>query len=277
MSVHVIVFSKDRPLQLHGYLSSLFARWHGDFTVDALIQKRPPFAVAYDWLAESFAGDSAVRFWVEDDFPANLTAILDRGRDAPFTMFGVDDAVWVRDVSGATVEGLFAHRPLLGYSLRLGRNIRSNLWAGEVAHPTFRAFEEGLCWDVTAPDSHADWAYPWEVVGTVYPTDYVQAMVKMLVARTLCNSPSQLEHFGNQRWSQHTPHREMAALLVSAVVLPAPNRVQHEHANPLLGPELSTEFLLDCWHRGLRLDHETFGRRANSQIHVPDFFLRRAG
>lgn len=277
MSIHVICFSKDRPLQLHGYLSSLFARWIGDVRVSVLVKSEGDYEPAY---RRAFAtGGGPVNVLDERVFASDVRALI-YDRDAgEFTCFGVDDAVWVSPLLVSRVEAAFAAQPdLLGVSLRLGRNIRRNLWAGEVAQPVWTGDAETnawLTWHVEAPTSRADWAYPWEVIGTVYRTEYVKAIVNRLINEGRCNSPSQLEHFGMQHWQEYTAHRHMACPWRSAVALPYQNRVQQEFPNPAIG-NLSTEFLLDCWHHGLRLDYERFASKAYDAIHVPDFFLRTA-
>lgn len=265
-------------MQLHGYLTSLFACWHGEMSASVLMRRQSDYWDAYEGVRTDF---SRVGWWDEETFAGDLQTIVN-GTTADFLCFGVDDAVWVRNVSLSLIERTFAEHPdLLAYSLRLGRNIRSNLWAGEVPLPALKEWAGGsFAWDVTAPDSRADWAYPWEVVGTIYRTDYVRRMVDLLIHQACCNSPSQLEYYGAQQWAlcRANDERMMAAPWVSSVVLPVPNRVQQEHGNPLLGgPELPPAFLLDCWQRGLREDTERFGSRVNTQIHVPDFYLRRAG
>lgn len=277
MNLHVIVFSKDRPLQLHGYLTSLFNRWYWptgtSVQVDVLVRQNEPYQDAYDAVQEEFDGRVAVNW--ESDFSRNLQALLDYTK-SDYTCFGCDDAVFVRPVSVGNVQDAFRACPyLLGYSLRLGLNIKRNYLAGEIPQPGFLG-ESPLRWDASAATSQSDWGYPWELTGTVYPTMYVRAMVASLTTVGQANTPNQLEHYGSLRWTVDTNCRLLACPQQSALVVPTVNRVQDEFANPLLGPELSPEFLLDCWNRGLRMDTQRFGTWTYDTIHVYDFFLRRA-
>jgi hypothetical protein len=284
-SVHVVVFSRARPLQLHGYLTSLYAQWRpeGAFRVSVLYRHEPPYDRAYEEVVAQFL---QVVFRPEADFGLDLLELLVLEEDAPLTCFGTDDAVYVLPVHVPLAERLFRQPDLLGVSLRLGKNVTADMFGREQPQPAFlrdghydaaETSERWCYWRPEADGSVGDWAYPWEVVGTVYPTRFVLAVVDALVREGACGSPSQLEDRGWRRWGQHTGRRLMAAWPRSRLVVPTVNLVQGEFGNGIVGgTALSPEFLLDCWQRGLRLDTPRLRGLVPPSWRVGDFPLRRA-
>jgi hypothetical protein len=290
-AVHVIVFSKDRPLQLHGYLTSLFEHWSGAYWVDVLVRRRGPYEAAYAEVEAEFSGRTS--FWDEESFGGDLDAIIPTSDATPLTCFGCDDAVFVAPVDTALLLPLFEAAPkLLGISLRLGQTVRRGMWGHAMAQPRFLAgmhefqscpvYPAPACvleWDCTATGSAGDWAYPWDVVGTVYRTDFVRRMVAALAAEGFATNPSTLEHYGAQRWPQHA---EGTTLLRAwhrpRLVLPTVNVVQSEFPNGVVGGGgLDPAFLLECWGRGLRLDPFRYAAAPPADSwRTGDLFLRRA-
>lgn len=279
-SVHLIVFSKDRPLQLHGMLSSVFARWRGDFRVSVLLRAEAPYAGAYDAVRAQFP---QVAFCDEADFGPDLLGLVVEGRE-PLVCFGCDDVVYVAPVDVPTVERLLLHPDLLGVSLRLGKNVVADMFGRPLAQPcflhegTYDPAETSEAWPYWRVDEGAagDWAYPWEVLGTVYPAPFVLSVVEALTRAGVCRSPSSLEDQGWRCWARHTDRRRMCAWPRSRLVVPTVNLVQSEFGNGTVGgTALSPEFLLDCWNRGLRLDQDRLRGVAPSSWRVGDFPLRR--
>jgi hypothetical protein len=289
-AVHLIVFSKDRPLQLHGMLTSVFRHWMGAFTVSVLVHETDPCAQAYYDLQREFRGRATFGF--ENDFGVNLLASLERC-DAPFFCFGCDDVVYTLPVDVRVVAAAFRDDSgLLGVSLRLGRHIRADMFGRELAQPAFavpsggvRTFEEytpdlgapDLAWDAAA--GAGDWGYPWEVLGTVYPTDYVRATVDAQVRDGQVRNPSTLENAGWLHWWEHAGGRSrMQAFAQARLVVPTVNVVQSVFGNGIVGPGgMDPAFLLDCWNRGLRLDVDRYRGMAPPSWRVGDVFLRRDG
>ena len=261
--IQFIVFSRARPLQLHGYLTSLYKQCSGDFTVSVLVKVDEPYREAYDEVSDEFV--DAFPFLTETDFAADLNEIL---YDAEFTCFGCDDVVFVEPIVVSDIDYSFKTAPpLLGFSLRLGENVTEDMFGNPLSQPV-----DCGDWDFTAPGSVGDWAYPWEVLGTVYRTEFVREMVAALMP----GSPRQLEEHGSRIWAQHTDLRHMAAYPTSRLVVPTVNLVQQEYPNGIKGSKpLSPEFLLECWHQGLRLDVERYAGMAPPSWRVGEFYLKR--
>lgn len=278
-AVHVIVFSRDRPLQLHGYLTSLFEQWQGEFRVSVLASLNPPYMEAYDAVRTEFRfGPYGHRiiFGPEVDFASDLTRSVDVGC-APLTCFGCDDAVFVRPVAVGHLPPAFDAEPdLLGVSLRLGTTVKRGMWGQEQAQPAMaRRRGDLLLWDATAPTSEGDWAYPFDVVGTVYRTGFVRRLVDSVAP----DSPSRLEEAGSVFWRRHAGGAtHLACYHLPRLVLPTVNVVQPVFPNGTVGDDrLSPAFLLGCWNAGLRLDTWRYANGPQPDSwRVGDFYLRRA-
>jgi hypothetical protein len=267
-------------------LTSVFRHWRGDLDVAVLAHGEALYDAAYEAVEAEFA--DRVRFWQEVDFATDLLELIE---DAPYVCFGCDDVVYTLPVDMAEVDAAFrAHPDLLGYSLRLGKNTEADMFGRPLPQPVFfptaaPRFDEyggdvvndGLLWD--ARNGAGDWGYPWEVLGTVYPTDYVRATVRALVRDGQVQNPSTLEDAGWRRWMEHAGDRYvMRSYARSRLVVPTVNLVQSVFGNGIVGPAgMDPVFLLDCWNRGLRLDVDRYRGMTPPSWRVGDFFLRRDG
>ena len=256
MNLQVIVFSKDRPLQLHGYLTSFFKHCDQEAAVKVLLRNDPSwFADAYAQVEAEF---SQVEWRHEQDFQVDLESLIG---DTKYTMFGCDDVVFTAPVYAASMP-----TDLIGTSLRLGAHITRDMFGQPMPQPTF----DGMAWSVDGAAS--DWGYPWEVLGTIYRTDFV----KRMVARVQANSPSQLEERGSHCWQEETEQRLMRSWAYSRLVVPTVNLVQSEFPNGICGNvPLDVGFLLECWNHGLRLDVDQYEGMTPESWRIPDFYLRR--
>lgn len=260
--IQLICFSRKRPLQLHGYLTSVFKYWWGDFRVAVLWKGDAGYEQAYIDLAREFPD---VTFWGQEDFRADLDALIG---DAEFTCFGCDDVVYVAPVhtNGRAVQALGPD--VLGMSLRLGQNTTENMFGGPMPRPEIHV--PTFSWDLT--EGVVDWGYPWEVLGTIYRTDFVREMVAAIQP----GSPSQLEERGSHIWQQHTTLRRMAAFPLPRLVVPTVNVVQGEYPNGIRGnPRYTPEYLLEQWNRGWRLDVDAYAGMAPPSWRIGEFHLRR--
>lgn len=171
-----LIFSKDRPLQLHTLLSQL--KTHSPFLYDcsAILYKasNPLFSSAYQSLSQMHP----TLHWVEEVcFSDQLNSLM----TARFVAFFVDDCVVVRDIDAEALLKEFdtVYRgECLGISLRLG--------------PDLEEYTEGdlknglLDWRLA---SSAEWRYPMEVSSSIYPT----WIVKSLIGDDIIPNPNILE------------------------------------------------------------------------------------
>jgi hypothetical protein len=256
--LQVICFSKDRPLQLHGYLTSFYRHCEQNAAVKVLVQSQPQwFADAYSQVEDEF---SQVEFCHETDFRTDLESLIG---DTEYTMFGCDDVVFTRSFETRVDPDV------IGLSLRLGNHVTRDMFGNPLSQPA--QFRQGNQWPVA--EGVGDWGYPWEVLGTIYETDFV----KRMVTRVQANSPSQLEERGSRCWSEETDKRMLSSWALSRLVVPTVNLVQQEFPNGICGNvPLDVGYLLDCWNHGMRLDIDRYANMAPESWRIPDFFLRRA-
>lgn len=264
--MQVICFSKDRPLQLHGYLTSLFHSYHGNLSVSVLARIDAPYTEAYAAVESEFPKATFVR---EKSFADDLDGILSDVRDN-FLAFGCDDALFVCPVTEESVEDAFDSYPIMGLSMRLGVNITRNMFFGDVPSPIFTGKAGIITWDIL--DSTLDWNYPWELDGTIYPSDFAKAVIRYCRP----TSPNLLEYAGSTIWQTFTEKTRMAAFVRQRLIVPTINRVQEDFQNPVLGLPITTTHLLDCWNAGFRMDLQRFHDQPYNCVHVPNFYLTRA-
>ena len=282
-AVHLIVFSKDRPLQLHGMLTSVFRHWRGAYRVTVLARTEGPYFSAYEDVWREFR-DRDVVLLTETDFPEDLSAALAmNGETTPYACFGCDDVVYTLALDVSRVaDTLRVNHGLLGYSLRLGLHTQADMFGREMPRPAgaFSPLSEhgGGVWDVAGPGATGDWAYPWEVLGTVYRWGFVRRLVSLLARDNQAGNPSLLEHNGAQRWREAADGRSLLACGATArLVVPTVNVVQSVFGNGTVGPGVSPEFLLNCWNHGLRLDVERYRGMAPPSWRIGDLYLRSGG
>jgi len=259
--LQVICFSKDRPLHLHGYLTSFFKHFSGQAQVKVLVQSQPKwFADAY---AEVEAQFPQVEWRHEQNFGEDLKSLIDGGTE--HAMFGCDDVVFTGTFS-VPENGV---RDCIGISLRLGNHITRDMFGAPMPQP--EEIRHRPQWSVLG--AIGDWGYPWEVLGTIYDTDFV----RRVVARVQANSPSQLEERGSRIWSEETHRRTLMSYTQSRLVVPTVNLVQQEFPNGICGEKpLDVGFLLECWNHGMRLDFMRYDNMAPESWRIPDFYLTRS-
>ena len=115
----IIVFSKDRPMQLHAYLESLlsFSDAHeNDVTV--LFRQTPE--IDYKRVISAFSNINWVK---EENFHTNLLNAISVAED--FIMFGCDDVVFKSPFSLELSKNILCkNEDIFGFSFRLGNNIQ---------------------------------------------------------------------------------------------------------------------------------------------------------
>lgn len=253
-----ILFSKDRPLQLHALLAS-YAE---------LVRDPPPVHVLYrtssdayrDAYAEVLRASPAPlgRVVVERSFRDDLLALLD-AVEAPRIFFLVDDIVFVRETDLAPLLRLDPARFVP--SLRMGLHLRRASKA-EQPLPPFRA---GL---LEAPDLRCwawgegtlDWAYPLSVDGHVFSTGEMRWMARHL--RFV--APNSFEG-ALQRYLWAFRDRLGVCHDAARIVNIPCNRVQHECDN--LHGDMDAAELLAVWQGGRRMDHRRLYGIENASAH----------
>ncbi len=173
----LVVFSKDRPLQLEAALSSF--RRHcqdGEFVKVKVLYKADSSRMLslYRQVAREHP---AVDFVREGDFRRDLLLLL-KGRD--HIGFVVDDTVFVRRFSmREVVAALETNTDTLGFSLRLGGNT-TYCYSLDRAQklPEFQC-QEGVC-KFRWPSAECDFGYPLELSSSVYRAQQLMPLLESL-------------------------------------------------------------------------------------------------
>jgi hypothetical protein len=143
------------------------------------------------------------------------------------------------------------------------------MFSGPYLHPRFNGGDGILTWDLHESHGNGDFGYSWEMDGTIYPTSIVKPVVEESRART----PNLLEAEGGGRWSKMTRKHQMSCFELSKLVVPTVNVVQNNFQNPVIGKTVGTEFLLEAWNSGMRLDIGRYVGMQNECIHIKDLHL----
>jgi hypothetical protein len=167
-----IVFTKNRPLQLHAYLESLYRHFSGEFIQTHIVYKAELFEREYALLFRAFPDCSVIR---EVDFHDDFLKLLD-GVQTEYILFGTDDVVYYDSVNIKTIDETFRKFPnnILGFSLRLAPESLKE--SGDVITKCDIAGEYvyKINWKKTQNKTAG---YPFELDGTVYKTKLVKKIV----------------------------------------------------------------------------------------------------
>lgn len=175
-----IVFTKNRPLQLHAYLESLYKQFSQKLIKTYIIYKVELFEQQYDELFKQFPECVVIR---EKDFHGDFLNILSQV-DTEYILFGVDDVVFFDSVDFNVIDSAFHQNAdnIFGFALRFGpgsleksSDVITPLWAG--GQEIYR-----LNWKVgQTPHTR----YPFELCSTFYKTE----LVRYIMAGLLNNNP----------------------------------------------------------------------------------------
>ena len=162
----VIYFSKDRAMQLHASLTS-FQRYATNYeTSDVFVLfQTDEYQYQYDNLCEEF---KTVFFIKETELTKQVHEILTHYKAV---LFVVDDTLFYRKFDlAACTDYLLQHSKVLGFSLRLGRNINiSHVHNCDINPPVFEKTKDGFLtykWF----GKHREFCYPIEVSSSIYRT-----------------------------------------------------------------------------------------------------------
>lgn len=246
-----IVVSKDRALQLYSLLCTYRELVEHPVALTVIYStSTEAHSKAYKEVEGLFAnGSLKVEFVKEaESFRVTINKILSR-ISTKNIVFLVDDIVFIRHVDLAFAAQLYTSRYILSlrHSPALTRSYTSNTnqrpprlleFSGNPELLQFQWFEAGH-----------EWSDPWSLDGQVLSTAEVRAMTKV------CDfvAPNTYEAALKTFSSMCTMRLGLCYSESKILNLPI-NRVQNEVAN--LSGEISPEYLLSQWNKGMMLDTE---------------------
>ncbi|HEY1023899.1 MAG TPA: hypothetical protein VGE26_01940 [Sphingobacteriaceae bacterium] len=264
--IESIVFSKNRAMQLHAFLSS-YKNMVDDPGRIYVIYKASPgrHEQSYNQLKEIFTTDPVI-FIEENNFRLQLIEVCERSRAKTVGLF-VDDMIFTQKVSYSTLVSINT----LEYTPTLSRG--SDLDFSQVLNkplivPNLTPYKNGLhSFSWNSSKVFSDWTYPLGVSGYFYGREELIVMLHQLVF----NTPNSLESSMQRFLPLYINRKGLCYSKVACVCVHA-NMVQTEANNPVLGT-FSVEELLAKWEAGLKIDISPFvGKSAEAQFLRYEFY-----
>lgn len=188
----VVVFSKDRPLQLYATLESFQFNVLGIEPENVfIILKASSSDYRKQYRKVKFAFSKYVFIEEKTDFRQDLVGIVAN----PFythVLFSVDDNVFLRQIDVSKIMDLLSENPkVVGFSLRLGTNVK--FCHTQNKNQSLTSFSEVvkdsvLMWDWR--ESQLDFGYALEISSSIYRT----SLIKNLCQKLEYTNPNTLEH-----------------------------------------------------------------------------------
>ncbi len=176
-----IVFTKNRPLQLEGYLRSLGRFMPTELIQTYILYKPELFDAEYDSVFNQYPDCNIIR---EKDFHTDLLNIIGN-IDTPYTLFGIDDVVYFDGVPWETIKSTFEKLgdSLFGFSLRLDkRQMPQDEQANNIQTHDVNDLQV-FAVDWTKGQTH-NTRYPFELCATVYRTDDIRRIINGVMSHT---------------------------------------------------------------------------------------------
>jgi hypothetical protein len=268
-SMTFIIFSKDRPLQLHGLLLSLANNLKDTVSVIVLFKASDnEYLRRYHEVFRDLARKIKLLAIHEDySFNYHLQEIL-RITKTNYVSFLVDDIVFIRSFSVLFLLSMCKK----GYipSLRLGSGISySYMMNCEEKKPRYRNRSGYLIWNWS--DGGVDWTYPLSLDGNIFK----KKEIARLIANIEFSSPNTLE----QALQAYSPEyrRKKGICFYEPVLVNIPcNKVQTDFFNNRSG-DIDTSQLAKKWDSGMRIKVEEFQNISTNSVHVdlPFVFIER--
>lgn len=262
MSPKVIVFSKNRPLQLYACLESLFkyTKISAD-NVWVVFKADHDYVIPYyEVLGECIRYFGNISMLPEYDFRAQVMQLLEESKHDKI-MFLTDDDVFKEPADlNLACKFLDQNPPCFAFSLRLGKHLtRCYSTQSPQAVPSGFTKEPFFVW--TWKGTEWDWNYPLSVDGHIFRKNDIVTAAKGAGA---WKSPNTFE--GNMsHLHPQIPHPQMACYTTTKVFNIPHNRVQDEVQNVHGGG--SENDLLKAWNDGKKIDIASFQGIKNISAH----------
>jgi len=263
--VVVLVFSKDRAMQLEGLLASLFLHCREQEEIKIIVLYTCSHEETKGKYKEIMENYPRVLFWEELNFFIQVRDVL---KQSPFVLFLVDDTLWVGDFSPSVLKSLLSTSPqAAGISLRLGKNIT---YCYPLDRPQALPFcitqREGfLLYDWLS--ASLDFAYPLEVSSSCYRTQDILAVLQESVFK----NPNELEGLLANFVVRLLPDKRLLFCPEQSLAFSVPvNRVQNAVSNRFsYQPDYEVDKLDVKFAEGWRIDVEKLSGFVPQSCHQP--------
>lgn len=257
--ISLVIFSKDRPLQLNGLLRSIQHHVSGVAAIHVLYRASDEaYERAYQECAEALQTDTQIHWTAEHDFKVDLVQTLDRVTTESLC-FLVDDIVFIRQVDLNAIDKDAIRYGIV--SLRLGQNIQFCYTKQKPMQvPSLQTNTNLPQLKFSWKESIYDWAYPLSVDGHIFPTLEIQVAAKHLDYR----APNTFER-ALQILSPLYQDRPGYCFDEPRMLNIPLNRVQDEVQN--ISGDITPEDLLIKWNKGLAIDFEALTDIQTNSVH----------
>lgn len=267
MKTTLIIFSKNRPLQLDLCLNSVKQNLNGSFDVFVLFDRDEEYVDAYEALQKEHPD---VQFWLQKENIYKDLYYIAVSVCNPRTCFLTDDCIVYRPSINIDAEDLFPEEAIC-YSLRLGLNTtkRYHRWDGKIQEyddllrwfpqQHISKYKHGIIYDRTQHLQGGYWGNPLSVDGHIFRSEEVFEWLDELILISkhfkyiTCQSPNHLET-NLQRW-QHLTGQFMCVDEQSCVVNSPNNKVSDtQYTINGVSYNLPQEEALEIFQSGARID-----------------------
>jgi hypothetical protein len=260
-NINCIIFSKDRPLQLHALLGSIKDHLSGVGTIHILYcASNIDYELGYQRLAVE-SNLKNVNWCREEDFQVDLLKIVNR-INSKSLFFLVDDIIFTENVNFDDFGEVDTNKYVI--SLRLGANLRYCYMSNARQRlPNFTLNSEKiddkfLLWNWS--DGKWDWGYPLSLDGHIFSTNEI---IKIFNLITFSN-PNSLEG-AMQIFSDIYKKKIGLCYFKSRLVNIPNNKVQNSNNNRFQGND--PKKLLKLWNSGFRINYKLYYGFNNKSVH----------
>jgi hypothetical protein len=256
--MNVIIFSKNRPMQLYALLESIELFWKDHPTIKVLYtydytdhsDDYEPFYMGYNIVFNKFYDRNKYWFVHESGFKDSLYSLINKEKE--FTMFLVDDNLFIRPFNNNYINS-FKNPFVLSYSNRLSPKINYCFSENISTEPP-----KELIYNYR--NYKGDFGYPMSLDGNIFKTVDIIDFIRL----HNFNSPNNLEVM----LSQTATIKPLMAISEETKIIGVPyNSVQKEYNNTTLDGfdhrELN-ELFLD----GKKIDIDPYLFLENDSPHV---------
>lgn len=261
----VIIFSKDRPMQLDLLLESMEKYIHGSYQA---------IAITLGDYTDVFERHKWCKRKNQTNFHEDLISCLSYLHHK-HVMFLVDDTVFVRHVYLKHVEDRIVRHDAIAYSLRLGRNINYCYMMDATQelvdyedHDDYISFN----WKI----QKFDWSYPMDISSSVFN---LSAMYITVCGMKTCVNPNRFESFLAHSVTPFNAKRQTLLCNQKSCAYSIPiNMTQTEFTGNRHENSHSIEDLNKKWKSGEKIDLDSIPRTPNSVHMVVDVkFVNKNG
>ncbi|MEZ7498689.1 hypothetical protein QO200_08055 [Flavobacterium sp. Arc3] len=257
----IVLFSKDRPMQLEALLESIKQCISGDCQIVIQWQtSSADFEKAYGQVLKKYS-DIIFEHVKETNFKSDLINVV---KNIKFSrlMFLVDDILFVNPFSIEWLNDIDLRKNVP--SIRLWSGINYTQPSDSISPaPYLSPFAMEPWSSFSWMESSGYWSMPLAVDGNVFDTKEIL----FLLERTQFKAPNTLEKaFGPYRFK--FKYRKGLCLQHPIILNFALNRVNIENNDFACGDEYTSEKLLDLWHLGYRIDIKEMQKIKANSCHI---------